>query len=445
MRARLTVGSAVMLWVVRPSWLWRREIAAVLILVGLAAAGWWRRGWPGSVAAPVGLVLLVAAVPWARARVAGAWRAGRLRRRWDRACRFAGLTTVNDRIPRIRSDRQVPAGDRLLVRVPRGATVADLAGQSDRVAAVLRVRDVRVGPDLARADLAHVDIVRRDPFAGPGGAGAAAPIVWPWVDSGQVSLWDPVPVAVDDMGDPVTMTLPGKNLVLGGEPEAGKSAALSLVLAAAALDPYVRICGLDAKRLELALWRPVMDRCVYNDMDEAITLLEDLIAIMDDRYEVLEAAGRRSWRRSDGALYLIPTDELRFYTANPDGAAAKRFTALAIDLAARGRAAGMIKASATQKPSGDVVKTSYRDLLAYRWAMRCTTRDASDTILGAGWATKGFSAAEIDVNTRGVGLLLAEGGFPRLCRSYYLDDHDIRSIAARGAALRRLVVGETSI
>ncbi|WP_395103763.1 FtsK/SpoIIIE domain-containing protein [Actinomadura sp. SCN-SB] len=444
-RARLTVGSSVMLWVVRPSWLWRREVCAVGVLVGLAVYGWLVVGWVGAVVSPVPLVVATAALPWSRRWAVHTLRRARLRREWDRACRFAGLSTVNDRIPRIREERWVPAGDRLLVRVPRGATVDELGEQAERVAAVLRVREVRVARDAQRADIAHVDIVRRDPFGGAGIPEMAGRIPWPWVLYGQASLWDPIPVAVDDMGDPVTMRLPGRNVVVAGEPEAGKSAALSLVLAAAALDPYVKVCGLDAKRLELALWKPVMDRVVGPDMDEAIDLMEDLIRIMDDRYELLEAAGRRSWGPSDGPLYLIPIDELRFYTANPNRSARVKFNELAIDLTARGRAAGMIKAAATQKPSSDVVPTSYRDLFAYRWAMRCTTRDASDTILGAGWATQGFSAAEIDVNTRGVGLLLAEAGFPRLCKSYYLEDHDIRAIAARGAALRRLVAGETSI
>ena len=454
-RARLTVGSALLLWVVRPSWLWRREIAAAVVLVAVGAVGWlapgwlgvawlaWLGGWPGAVAGPVGVVALVAVVPWSRARVARAWWLARLRRHWDRACRFAALTTANDRIPRIRRARRVLAGERLLVRVPRGATVDDLESERERVAAVLRVREVRVARDVDRADWAHVDIVRRNPFTDPDDPHSSRPIPWPWTGAPQVNLWEPFPVAVDDMGSPVTMTLPGKNLLIGGEPESGKSVALSTVLAAAALDPWVRIRGLDAKRLELALWRPVMETVVYNDMDAATAFVEDMIKIMDGRYELLENAGRRSWSRGDGPLYLVPIDELRFYTANQNRRAARHFTDHAIDLAARGRAAGIILAAATQKPSGDVVDTSLRDLLAYRWAMRCTTRDASDTILGAGWASNGYSAAEIDVRTRGVGLLLAEGSsVPRLCKSYYLSDSDIRSIAARGAALRRVTQGD---
>ncbi|WP_301174844.1 FtsK/SpoIIIE domain-containing protein [Actinomadura geliboluensis] len=429
-RARLTVGSALLLWVVRPSWLWRRELLAVVVLAVVAAAGWWARGWVGAVAAPAEVVLIVVVVPWSRRRAAWVWRRARLRRQWDRACRFAGLTTVNDRIPRIRADRRVPAGDRLLVRMPRGATVDDLAGEAERVAAVLKVREVRVGRDLGWANLAHVDVVRRDPFAGAG------PLRWPWVEAARRSLADAVPLCVDDMGEPVAVRLPGKHFLIGGEPESGKSAALSLLLAAAALDPTAQIWGWDAKIVELALWRPVMTRFADHDMGAAVGQLEDLVAEMDRRYEVLEAAGRRELRPGEAPLILAAIDELRFYTANTDSKAAKHFNALGEDIAARGRAALIVQVAATQKPAGAVVPTGWRDLMALRWAMRSTTRDASDTILGAGMATAGFDASEIDIATRGVGLLYAEGGFPRRVRSYYLTDHDIRSIVARGAALR---------
>lgn len=441
-RARLTAGSALMLWVMRPSWLWRREQAALLALVLIAAGAWLGAGLVAAAVAPACLVVVVVAVPWSRRRAARTWRRARLRRHWDRACRFAGLTTVNDRIPRIRRQADVAAGERLLVRVPRGATAEELEAERERVAAVLRVREVRVNRDVDRADWAHVDIVRRNPFVNPSDPATPLRIDWPLADAAQLNLWDPVPVAVDDMGDLVSIKLLGKNLLLGGEPEAGKSAALSLLLAAAALDPGVKLWGLDAKRLELALWKPVMDQVVYNDIDDAISMLGELIKEMDQRYEFLEGAGRRVWLPSDGPVYVIPIDELRFYTTCENRKARTAFNARSTDLAARGRAAALILLAATQKPSTDVVPSSLRDLLALRWALRCTTRDASDTILGSGWASEGFDASDIDVASRGEGLLLAEGGFPRRCKSFYLTDQDITSIAARGAALRRLAAAD---
>jgi DNA segregation ATPase FtsK/SpoIIIE, S-DNA-T family len=55
---------------------------------------------------------------------------------------------------------------------------------------------------------------------------------------------------------------------------------------------------------------------------------------------------------------------------------------------------------------------------------------------GHGWAGQGYSATDIDPGTRGVGWLLAEGGIPRRMRAAYLDDDQVRELAARAAGLR---------
>ena len=71
------------------------------------------------------------------------------------------------------------------------------------------------------------------------------------------------------------------------------------------------------------------------------------------------------------------------------------------DLISRGRAAGMIVIAATQKPSNDIVPTFVRDLFSFRMALRCTTPEASDTILGQGWAKEGYSASTLDPTIAG--------------------------------------------
>ena len=63
---------------------------------------------------------------------------------------------------------------------------------------------------------------------------------------------------------------------------------------------------------------------------------------------------------------------------------------------------------------------------------------AADTILGSGWASAGYSAANVDPASRGVGYLLHEGGIPQRLRSYYLDDASLASLSARAEDLRRL-------
>jgi S-DNA-T family DNA segregation ATPase FtsK/SpoIIIE len=77
-----------------------------------------------------------------------------------------------------------------------------------------------------------------------------------------------------------------------------------------------------------------------------------------------------------------------------------------------------------------------RDLFGYRWAFRCTTDASSDVVLGQGWASAGYSAAEIDPLARGVSWLLAEDGTPQRIKAAYLTDRDIAELAAYAARLR---------
>jgi S-DNA-T family DNA segregation ATPase FtsK/SpoIIIE len=133
---------------------------------------------------------------------------------------------------------------------------------------------------------------------------------------------------------------------------------------------------------------------------------------------------------------VVACDELAFYLTVEDRKQRTRFAELLRDLVARGRAAGIIVIAATQKPAADVVPSALRDLFGFRLAMRCTTPQASDTILGQGWASQGHNAATITPSQRGVGLLLAEDGLPVRIRAFYLDDQAVDELADRAAALR---------
>jgi DNA segregation ATPase FtsK/SpoIIIE, S-DNA-T family len=97
----------------------------------------------------------------------------------------------------------------------------------------------------------------------------------------------------------------------------------------------------------------------------------------------------------------------------------------------------VIVVAATQRPSSDIVPTSLRDLFGYRLAFRCSTSASSDVILGHGWASEGYSAADIDPAARGVGWLIAEGGIPRRIKTAFLSDEDVKALARYAARLRR--------
>jgi hypothetical protein len=404
--------------ILRPAWAYRLELA----LIGLVAAAYlWlsdHLGREGAQRLIVAAALVVAAVTWTREPLARALFRSHLRRRWALACRHAELATINDRIPRITRCRLTRAGEQLRVRVPAGSQVPDLEAQAERIAAFLAVREVRVVRDPASARYARVVVLRRDPLADP------VPIPWPLASAERLSLWQPVPVGVDEDGSEVTVTLPERNLLLGGEPGAGKSNVLQLPL-------------FDPKLVELAVWQGSAARLVGPNVEEAIEVLKGLISELDDRYLTLLANRARKVTEGDGLpLHLVGVEELAYFTNGPDRKAAQTFSTLLRDFVARGRAAGMVTVATTQKPSADVVPTYLRDLFGFRWALRCSTPQASDTILGSGWASDGYSAAQIDPTARGVGLLLQEGGVPVRLRSCWLDDLDLAELARRADQVR---------
>ncbi len=411
-------------------WRWKLELLLVLGLVGaerLLAAPF------GEVAAA--LVVGVAcgsalALRPVRLPVGRRLGSARVRRAWHRAVIDVGLGSPF-RVPRVTRVETVPAGDRILLRAPRGKAIADIAARREELAACLGARDVRVLREPSSAAEGSVLVMRRDPFDD------ATPAHWPNCDTTVASLWDPIPIGVDEEGGMVTVHLPERNILVGGEPGAGKSAALSVLLATAALDPDACVWLLDGKLVELAAWGPVSRRLAGPDAQLALAVLREARAEMDDRYRELMARGRRKIQRDDGlSLHLIVCDELAFYLSAPDRKERQELTELLRDLVARGRAAGVIVCAATQKPGADVVPTALRDLFGFRLGLRCSTPQASDTILGQGWASAGADASTIPGGQRGVGYLLTEGDRPERIKGFYLDDEDIAAIVERASAQR---------
>ncbi len=254
----------------------------------------------------------------------------------------------------------------------------------------------------------------------------------------SLSIWQPVQLGIDEHGAPVRVGLGERNLLAAGEPGAGKSVGLNLIVAHAALSLDCRLILIDGKQVELGLWRSCADAFIGPSITDVIDLLKQLQKVMDTRYGELLDTGRRKITLACGhPVVLVVFDELAYFSATVGEAKQqKEFVALVRDLVARGRAAGVIVVAATQRPSADIIPTSLRDLFGYRWAFRCTTDASSDVILGHGWASAGYSAAQIDPTARGVGWLIAEGGTPRRMKAAYLSDDQAARIAQHATWLR---------
>ena len=253
-----------------------------------------------------------------------------------------------------------------------------------------------------------------------------------------LSVFDPVFIGIDEFGHPVYLPMIYRNILIGGEPGAGKSALLNTIVAHAALSADCRLCLLDGKQVELGQWRACADVFVGPDITRALATLKRVQTVMDNRYTYLEACGRRKVGRADQFFpILLAIDEIAYFSATVgDKRTQELFAALLRDLAARGRAVGVIVAAATQRPSSDIIPTSLRDLFAWRFAGRCTTDVSSDIVLGHGWAARGWSANTVSPNNPGCGLLITEGGTPQLVKAAYLTDADCARIASYAAEMR---------
>ncbi|MFG3705557.1 FtsK/SpoIIIE domain-containing protein [Micromonospora sp. NPDC047670] len=255
----------------------------------------------------------------------------------------------------------------------------------------------------------------------------------------DLSIFDPVFLGIDEFGQAVYLPMIYRNILIGGEPGAGKSSLLNTIVGHAALCPDVRLCLLDGKQVELGLWEDACDVFVGPDLNHAIRTLRRVQTVMDNRYAFLKARRRRKIGPNDvfGQI-LVACDEIAYFSATAgDKKDQELFAALLRDIVARGRAVGIIVAAATQRPSSDIIPTSLRDLFAWRFAGRCTTDVSSDIVLGHGWAARGFSSNSIDPNNQGAGFLIAEGGIPALVKAAYMTDADIIRVADYATWTRR--------
>jgi hypothetical protein len=374
-------------------------------------------------------VIALLTVPSLRSVISGRMIRNRLELRLQGVFWTCDVVGRSGALPAVKGIRTLPTGRVYLLELPTGLYLRSIEERLNELAVGLNVRTIRVTASRGTARYIELTVIRSDAFG--------TPIVSPLLTCKQTSLWDPVAIGIGEDGQTVRIGLVEHNLLIGGEPGSGKSVALSSIVGAAALDPCASLVLLDGKEVELSAWRDVADRFVGSSQIEAIEALEGLARLMNERYQQLAKSRQRKIRRNDvDGLVMVVIDELALYLRAGDKTSRDRFAELLRDLVARGRAAGIIVVAATQKPSYEVVPTFIRDLFSYRLAMRCSSRDASDTILGQGWAAQGFSATSIDSADRGVGLLLAEGGLPVQILTINIDDEQIDQLVSVAVRVR---------
>ena len=268
--------------------------------------------------------------PFTRRYINNTLMQSNLRRRWDRAIRHAGFKHL---IP-LKHFQHVHVGYQAEMRVGKGVTVKDLEMRCEQLAASMGIRNLKVRRHDHNAQWGTVTFVKTDTLEkaiqsnghlrermpttftertgvveGLGITVEVAETVAP-----AASIWQPIPVGVDEDGKLRTITLPERNLLLGGLPGSGKSIAMSQILAAVALDPQVHIWLIDWKSVEFLEFEGCAKR-VAQTPEDAIDLCRELKGEMERGYTLLREA---SVKKIDSTVKLpihcLFIDELAPYT-----------------------------------------------------------------------------------------------------------------------------------
>lgn len=250
-----------------------------------------------------------------------------------------------------------------------------------------------------------------------------------------------VPFAVDENGKTIRIGLLEGNCLLGGTPGSGKSGGATALLAGIAALPNVALIGLDPKRVELSLWRDRFS-VIAKKEEDATTVLAATVEEMERRYEWLESAGLKKITETEISptmpLLVLMIDELADLVSigvtKPEKDAELERSTMIRRLIAKGRAAGIVVITATQKPQSDVIPTAMRDLIQQRVAYATTNAAMTDTILGAGMASNGGLAHNIAASEKGVCYIVNETSRePVRARTFWIADEDVAGVAASTA------------
>lgn len=279
----------------------------------------------------------------------------------------------------------------------------------------------------------------------------ARPPAYPLLRAGQCSVFDPVPFATVPRGLGISVPLFEANWLIGAAMGNGKTAAVRVLLAAAALDP---LCDLWTHEFsgkgDLEPFAQVSHRYCSGLDDESVAYGAESAAMLRRELERRQKAFRKLPQRppegkltrelaASRALRLRPIlatfDEMQVALQHPGHGA--QFAADIAHVMRLGRAYGIMIVLATQRPDKESIPTAITGVVAVRFCLKVPDQVGNDLILGTGAYKAGFNAVifrhAVDA---GLGWLRGTGD-PQAVRTYYLDLPASAKICARARAVRQ--------
>lgn len=324
--------------------------------------------------------------------------------------------------------RRTPSGDGQLIEVvlPVGVTAQMVMLKHERLCGGLRRSEDQV---FLEAGESHAGLLVMTILDRP--ASVSPPP--PWVYPREVDIFQPLPVGHSPSGDLLWMRLMFQTLLVGAAPDAGKTWSLRALATTIQWDPRVQLFISEMKGTgDLACLR---ERCRFyrsgndeQDLDATARMLRWLKTELRRRQRILGDLAERELERVPEnkitpELATDPTLNMpviiaildEFHELSESRNHKPDFDDM-VDLARQARAVGIILILATQRPDSEAITTRLRDMLTYRFGLRCLSRRASNMVLGDGLAKMGYDCTTLTPAQQGTGWLRADKGDPQLVR-----------------------------
>lgn len=257
-----------------------------------------------------------------------------------------------------------------------------------------------------------------------------------------------VPYGVGEDG--LTRTLDLRNTsgaVVGGVPGGGKTAALTTLMAALVPRPDVQLVVIDGKGGSDWSWiapRASVHWVDDEDLDGVLNVMTRVHDEMRHRLQTMKSVTGNSniWHSGptpEMPLLVILVDECQTFFDTKGLPKDRKATADAIaarctSLVKKGRSAGILVISTTQKPTSDSIPTALRDNSALRICFRVMTPEAEASVLGDRGEP---SATAIGASLPGMAIVATETGERERVRFSYLPEDTAEAWARQHAHLRR--------
>ncbi len=347
--------------------------------------------------------------------------------------------------------REDGPGWRFEVDLPYGVTATQVIERREQFASGLRRPLGAVWPEV----VSHEHAGRLEGWVGRVDISKAKPAPWPWLRTGGGDVFQPLPFGTNPRQHRVDAALIEHNWLLGSMPGQGKTSAVRVLVAGAALDPTVELWVHELKGTgDLDWFEQVSHRFISGIDDESIGYAAESLKML--RAEVMNRSARLKKVQAEHrelcpdkkvsreianrrGMHLWPLmcsiDECQNLFAHPKYG--KQASEDAIFIIKIGRALGVFLVLATQRPDKESLPTGVSGNVSTRFCLKVAGQVENDMILGTSAYKNGARATTFRPKVdAGLGYLKGEENVPQVVRTYYLNDRDTERAAKRARALR---------